>query len=123
MFTVELALTAQTSMYMEVAESQRHIGGSGGGGVAPKRSQLERLDLAPLLGQLLTAAIADQRHLPVIESFIRFALRQASAISKNNLTIPTGYKLIWPSVIFFLTVCHNPLGLGHRTAEHQIRQA
>ena len=37
------------------------------------RHQLDRLDIAPLLGQLLTAAIADQRHLPVIESFIRRA--------------------------------------------------
>ena len=46
------------------------LGGLVKGGL---RSQLERLDLAPLLGQLLTAAIADKRHLPVIESFIRRA--------------------------------------------------
>ena len=37
------------------------------------RGQLERLDLAPLLGQLLTAAIADGRHVPVLESLIRWA--------------------------------------------------
>ena len=37
------------------------------------RNQMEKLDLAPLLGQLLTAAIADGRHLPVLESFIRRA--------------------------------------------------
>ena len=37
------------------------------------RAQLERLDLAPLLGQLLTASIADQRHLPLLESLIRWA--------------------------------------------------
>ncbi len=37
------------------------------------RSQLERLDVAPLLGQLLTAAIADKRHLPLLESMIRWA--------------------------------------------------
>jgi uncharacterized membrane-anchored protein YjiN (DUF445 family) len=37
------------------------------------RHQLERIDAAPLLGQLLTAAIADKRHLPVIESLIRWA--------------------------------------------------
>ncbi len=43
--------------------------------------QLEKLDLAPLLGQLLTAAIADQRHLPVIESFIR---RAALTIEDNE---------------------------------------
>lgn len=36
------------------------------------RHQLERIDAAPLLGQLLTAAIADKRHLPVIESLIRW---------------------------------------------------
>jgi uncharacterized membrane-anchored protein YjiN (DUF445 family) len=37
------------------------------------RTQLEKLDLAPLLGQLLTAAIADRRHLPLIDSLIRWA--------------------------------------------------
>ncbi len=37
------------------------------------RHQLDRLDIAPLLGQLLTAAIADRRHLPVLEGFIRRA--------------------------------------------------
>ena len=36
------------------------------------RGQLEKLDAAPLLGQLLTAAIADKRHLPVLESVIRW---------------------------------------------------
>jgi uncharacterized membrane-anchored protein YjiN (DUF445 family) len=37
------------------------------------RSQLERLDLAPLLGQLLTSAIADKRHLPLLDSLLRWA--------------------------------------------------
>ncbi|MDE2436220.1 MAG: DUF445 domain-containing protein [Sphingomonadales bacterium] len=37
------------------------------------RTQLERLEVAPLLGQLLTAAIADKRHLPLIEGLIRWA--------------------------------------------------
>lgn len=37
------------------------------------RSQLEKLDVAPLLGQLLSAAIADRRHMPLIESMIRWA--------------------------------------------------
>jgi uncharacterized membrane-anchored protein YjiN (DUF445 family) len=36
------------------------------------RSQLEKFDVAPLLGQLLTAAIADKRHLPILESLIRW---------------------------------------------------
>ncbi len=37
------------------------------------RNQLQRLELSPLLGQLLAAAIADRRHLPVLESLIRWA--------------------------------------------------
>ncbi len=43
------------------------------------RNQLERLDAAPLLGQLLAAAIADRRHLPVIESFIHWAAMTVEA--------------------------------------------
>ncbi len=45
------------------------------GGLAKSalRHQLERLDVAPLLGQLLTAAIADKRHMPLLESLIRWA--------------------------------------------------
>ncbi|PKB14082.1 uncharacterized membrane-anchored protein YjiN (DUF445 family) [Novosphingobium kunmingense] len=35
--------------------------------------QLGKLDVAPLLGQLLTAAIADRRHLPVIDGLVRWA--------------------------------------------------
>jgi uncharacterized membrane-anchored protein YjiN (DUF445 family) len=37
------------------------------------RGQLERLDLAPLLGQLLSGAIADGRHRPLMESMLRWA--------------------------------------------------
>lgn len=37
------------------------------------RSQFERIELAPLLGRLLSAAIADKRHTPVIEGMIRWA--------------------------------------------------
>ncbi len=37
------------------------------------RSQLDKLEAAPLLGQLLDAAIADKRHLPLIESMLRWA--------------------------------------------------
>lgn len=43
------------------------------------RNQLERLDLAPLLGQLLTAAIADRRHLPLLEGLIRWAAKVLEA--------------------------------------------
>ena len=37
------------------------------------RGQLEKLDLSPLLGQLLNAAIADKRHMPLIEGLVRWA--------------------------------------------------
>jgi uncharacterized membrane-anchored protein YjiN (DUF445 family) len=37
------------------------------------RQQLERIDVATLLGQLLSAAIADRRHLPLIEGALRWA--------------------------------------------------
>jgi uncharacterized membrane-anchored protein YjiN (DUF445 family) len=37
------------------------------------RRQLERIDLAPLLGQMLASAIADKRHLPVLEGLLRKA--------------------------------------------------
>ncbi len=45
------------------------------GGIAKGalRTQLEKLDLAPLLGQLLGAAIADKRHMPLFEDFIRWS--------------------------------------------------
>ena len=35
------------------------------------RRQLGKVDLAPLLGQMLANAIADKRHLPVLESLLR----------------------------------------------------
>jgi uncharacterized membrane-anchored protein YjiN (DUF445 family) len=37
------------------------------------KKQLAQLNLAPLLGQLLQTAIADGRHLPVLDAFIRWA--------------------------------------------------
>jgi uncharacterized membrane-anchored protein YjiN (DUF445 family) len=36
------------------------------------RNQLDKLDVAPLLGQFLSAAIADKRHLPVLESILHW---------------------------------------------------
>ena len=39
---------------------------------AGMRQQLEKLDLAPLLGQLIEAAIADKRHLPVLQGIIQW---------------------------------------------------
>ncbi len=44
------------------------------------RHQLERIDLAPLLGRLLTAAIADGRHLPLMEKLIH----RAALILEDN---------------------------------------
>ena len=35
--------------------------------------QVEKLELAPLIGQLLDTMMADRRHLPVIESLVRWA--------------------------------------------------
>ncbi len=35
--------------------------------------QLEKLEVAPLIGQMLGTMIADRRHLPVIESLVRWA--------------------------------------------------
>lgn len=37
--------------------------------------QLEKLEVSPLLGQMLAGAIADRRHLPLIDSLIRWAGR------------------------------------------------
>ncbi len=37
------------------------------------KSQLAKLNVAPLLGQMLSAAIADGRHMPLLDSFIRWA--------------------------------------------------
>ncbi|MEO6092001.1 MAG: DUF445 domain-containing protein [Novosphingobium sp.] len=35
--------------------------------------QLAKLEVSPLIGQLLSAAIADRRHLPVVDSLVRWA--------------------------------------------------
>ncbi|WP_454797796.1 DUF445 domain-containing protein [Novosphingobium lindaniclasticum] len=48
------------------------------------RRQLEKIDAAPLLGQMLTSAIADRRHLPVLESVLR---KIGEAIESNELLI------------------------------------
>ena len=45
----------------------------GGQVKAALANQLERLEIAPLMSQMLTAAIADKRHLPLIDSLIRKA--------------------------------------------------
>ena len=58
----------------------------GGLAKAALRSRIERLALAPLLGNLLTAMIAEGRHMPLIESLIR---RAAEALEANEELIRT----------------------------------
>jgi uncharacterized membrane-anchored protein YjiN (DUF445 family) len=43
--------------------------------------QIERIEIAPLLGQMLTAAIADKRHLPVLEGLLHWL---GGAIEENE---------------------------------------
>ncbi len=59
-------------LFAEVLESldPERLGGQVKAGL---RSQLDRLEVAPLLGQMLEAAIADKRHLPLLESILRWA--------------------------------------------------
>ena len=45
------------------------------------RRQIEKIDAAPLLGQMLSNAIADRRHLPVLESLLR---KVGEAIEANE---------------------------------------
>lgn len=47
------------------------------GGTAKEalRTQLHKLDIAPLLGQILSAAIADNRHLPIMDGIIKWTSR------------------------------------------------
>ena len=59
-------------LFAEVLESldPERLGGQVRAGL---KNQLDRLDLAPLLSQMLEAAIADKRHLPVLEGILRWA--------------------------------------------------
>jgi uncharacterized membrane-anchored protein YjiN (DUF445 family) len=56
----------------EVLESldPERLGGQVRGGLV---HQLEKLEVSPLLGQMLAGAIADKRHLPLLDSLIRWA--------------------------------------------------
>lgn len=51
------------------------------GGIAKSavRTQLEKLDIAPLLGQLLAAMIKERRHLPVLDGIIAWAAKTLEA--------------------------------------------
>jgi uncharacterized membrane-anchored protein YjiN (DUF445 family) len=48
------------------------------------RTQLEKLDVAPLLGQLLTAMIAERRHVPLLDGIVEWASKTLEA---NEQTI------------------------------------
>lgn len=69
-----------SSLIADVLESldQEKLGGMA---KAALRSRIERLALAPLLGNLLTAMIAEGRHMPLIEALIR---RSAEALEANE---------------------------------------
>jgi uncharacterized membrane-anchored protein YjiN (DUF445 family) len=51
------------------------------GGIAKGavRTQLEKLDVAPLLGQLLEAMIAGRRHVPLLDSMVKWAAKTLEA--------------------------------------------
>ncbi|MEY4998920.1 MAG: hypothetical protein RIS00_964 [Pseudomonadota bacterium] len=51
------------------------------GGIAKSavRTKLEKLDIAPLLGQLLAAMIKERRHLPVLDGIIAWAAKTLEA--------------------------------------------
>ncbi|WP_369817024.1 DUF445 domain-containing protein [Novosphingobium sp. AAP93] len=68
------------SLIADVLESldQEKLGGMA---KAALRSRIERLALAPLLGNLLRAMIAEGRHMPLIEALIR---RSAEALEANE---------------------------------------
>jgi len=53
---------------------------------ASLRGQLQRLELSPLLGQVLHAAIADRRHVPLLEAGLRWA---GEALAANEVLLRT----------------------------------
>lgn len=66
-----------TGAYRLVADlleslDQERLGGMAKGAIA---ARLRAIDVAPLFGQALTAAIANQRHLPLLDGMIRWAQR------------------------------------------------
>ena len=62
------------------------------------RHQLERIDIASLLGQLLGTAIADKRHLPLLESILRwtgFTLAENEDLLRAMIHRQAGSVLRW----------------------------
>lgn len=63
-----------SNMVGDVLESldQERLGGTAKEAL---KGQLDKLDVAPLLGQILTAAIADGRHMPIMDAIIKWTSR------------------------------------------------
>lgn len=63
-----------SNMVADVLESldQDRLGGNAKEAL---KVQLEKLDVAPLLGQILSAAIADNRHLPLMDGIVKWTQR------------------------------------------------
>jgi uncharacterized membrane-anchored protein YjiN (DUF445 family) len=62
------------------------------------RQQLERIDIATLMGQLLSATIADKRHLPLIEGALRwtgFTLAENEELLRAMIHDQAGTVLRW----------------------------
>jgi uncharacterized membrane-anchored protein YjiN (DUF445 family) len=61
-----------TALFAELLESldPERLGGQVKAGL---KGQLDKLEVAPLLGQMLEAAIAEKRHLPLLENILRWA--------------------------------------------------
>jgi uncharacterized membrane-anchored protein YjiN (DUF445 family) len=59
-------------LFADVLESldPERLGGQVKAGL---KAQLDRLEVSPLLGQMLQAAIADKRHLPLLDALLRWA--------------------------------------------------
>ncbi|MDO7843109.1 DUF445 domain-containing protein [Sphingomonas immobilis] len=64
------------AVHMLEAFDQQRLGGMVKGAIG---NRLRELDVSPLLGQALTAAIAEQRHLPLLDGIIRWAARVLEA--------------------------------------------
>jgi uncharacterized membrane-anchored protein YjiN (DUF445 family) len=72
--------------------------------------QLDKLDIAPLLGQMIETAMADKRHLPLIDGFVRWAgltsRTTRSWCARSSTSAPTRRAALdrarrdgWPSVL------------------------
>ena len=53
--------------------------------------QLEKLEVSPLLGQMLAGAIADKRHLPLLDSLIRWA---GLTLEDNEELVRKGWHVV-----------------------------